>query len=79
MLSVRTLATEPGHRLGRGPIFVDAESADALLSNADRMHAELGAPEVPLTTMLDWTAEWVASGRPLLGKPTKFDVRDGAF
>ena len=24
-------------------------------------------------------AEWVLEGRPLLGKPTKFDVRDGRF
>jgi dTDP-4-dehydrorhamnose reductase len=79
VLSVRTLAIELGHRLGRGPIFPDTEAADALLSNAGRMHEELAAPEMPLATMLDWTAEWVASGRPLLGKPTKFDVRDGAF
>ena len=79
VLSVRTLATEIGKRLGKEPRFAGAEAADALLSNAERMHAELGAPEVPLHAMLDWTAEWVAAGRPLLGKPTKFDVRDGTF
>jgi dTDP-4-dehydrorhamnose reductase len=79
VLSVRALATELGRRLGRGPIFQGTEAPDALLSNAARMHAELSAPEMPLGTMLDWTAEWVASGKPLLGKPTKFDVRDGAF
>jgi nucleoside-diphosphate-sugar epimerase len=79
VLSVRSLATELGHRLGRGPILEGIEAGDALLSNAARIHAELSAPELPLSTMLDWTAEWVASGRPLLGKPTKFDVRDGAF
>ena len=79
VLAVRMLATELGHRLGRGPIFEGTEAPDALLSNAGRMHTELAAPEMPLRTMLDWTAEWIASGRPLLGKPTKFDVRDGAF
>jgi nucleoside-diphosphate-sugar epimerase len=79
LLSVRVLATELGQRLGRDPVFEGTEAPDALLSNASRMHAELGAPELPLGTLLDWTAEWVASGRPLLGKPTKFDVRDGAF
>jgi dTDP-4-dehydrorhamnose reductase len=79
VLSVRTLATELGARLRREPKFVDTEAADALLSDASRMHAELGAPEIPVKTMLDWTAEWVAEGRPLLGKPTKFEVRDGAF
>jgi nucleoside-diphosphate-sugar epimerase len=79
VLSVRDLASELGRRLGRQPTFVDAEAADALLSDASRMHEELGAPEVPLNAMLDWTAEWVAASRPLLGKPTKFDVRDGKF
>jgi dTDP-4-dehydrorhamnose reductase len=79
VLSVRTLAVELGRRLRREPIFVDTEAPDALLSDASKMHRELGAPEMPLNVMLDWTAEWVASGRPLLGKPTKFDVRDGKF
>jgi nucleoside-diphosphate-sugar epimerase len=79
VLSVRTLATELGRRLRREPTFEGTEGADALLSDASRMHKELGAPEMPLTTLLDWTAEWVAEGRPLLGKPTKFDVRDGKF
>lgn len=79
VLSVRTLATELGKRMRREPRFIDAEAPDALLSNAERMHAELGPPEVPLNTLLDWTAEWVMEGRPLLGKPTKFDVRDGKF
>jgi nucleoside-diphosphate-sugar epimerase len=79
VLSVRTLATELGKRLGRTPKFEGAEAADALLSDASKMHATLGAAEIPLSTMLDWTAEWVSSGRPTLGKPTKFDVRDGKF
>jgi nucleoside-diphosphate-sugar epimerase len=79
VLSVRTLATELGRRLGREPRFEGVEGSDALLSDASKMHSELAAPEMPLNALLDWTAEWVAEGRPLLGKPTKFDVRDGKF
>jgi nucleoside-diphosphate-sugar epimerase len=79
VLSVRVLATELGARLRRTPVFDGAEAPDALLSDASKMHATLGPPEIPLATMLDWTAEWVAEGRPLLGKPTKFGVRDGKF
>lgn len=79
VLSVRTLATELGARLRRPPLFEGTEAPDALLSDASKMHATLGPPEIPLATMLDWTAEWVAEGRPLLGKPTKFGVRDGKF
>jgi hypothetical protein len=29
--------------------------------------------------MLDWVAEWVSTDKPLLGKPTHFEARDGAF
>jgi hypothetical protein len=29
--------------------------------------------------MLDWVADWIREQRPLLGKPTKFEARDGAF
>jgi dTDP-4-dehydrorhamnose reductase len=79
MLSVRWLAAQLGQRLGRAPHFVDAESPDALLSNTERMVQTLAAPATRIETMLDWVAEWVAAERPLLGKPTHFDVRDGAF
>lgn len=78
-LSVRTLATELGNRLGKTPHFDGAEAPDALLSDTTRLHAELGEPEMPLDTMLDWVAAWVHAGRPLLGKPTHFETRDGAF
>jgi hypothetical protein len=55
------------------------EAPDALLSNTDRMRSLLGAPETPLDTMLDWVADWVRDKRPLLGKATHFEARDGKF
>jgi nucleoside-diphosphate-sugar epimerase len=78
-LSVRDVATRLGQRLERSPQFVDREADDALLSNTDRMANTLHAPEVGVDTMLDWVSAWVRDERPLLGKPTHFDVRDGAF
>jgi len=78
-LRVRDLADALGRRLGRTPVFAGTESSDALLSNAALMVSLVGSPAVSVDTMLDWTAEWVAAGRPLLGKPTKFGVRDGVF
>jgi hypothetical protein len=29
--------------------------------------------------MIDWVVDWVLTGGPVLGKPTKFQVRDGRF
>jgi hypothetical protein len=43
------------------------------------MRTLLGDPLMPLDTLLDWVAEWVARGGRLLGKPTKFERRDGRF
>ncbi|HEU4989399.1 MAG TPA: NAD(P)-dependent oxidoreductase [Gemmatimonadaceae bacterium] len=78
-LPVRAIAEELGRRLGRPPRFVDTEAPDALLSNTERMAVTLGTPSMPVATLLDWVAEWVREARPLLGKPTHFDVRDGSF
>lgn len=78
-LRVRDLALALGERLGRAPSFEGTEAADALLSDSTLMHERLAPPEMPLETMLDWVADWVAAGRPLLGKPTKFEERAGKF
>jgi nucleoside-diphosphate-sugar epimerase len=78
-LRVRDIATALAQRLGCVPLFSGAEAADALLSDTTRMRSLVGEPGMPLETMLDWVAAWVAAGRPLLGKPTHFEARDGAF
>jgi nucleoside-diphosphate-sugar epimerase len=78
-LAVRTLATELGNRLGRVPVFEGTEAPDALLSDTAKFRASFGETEMPLDTMLDWVADWVGRGRPLLNKPTHFETRDGAF
>jgi nucleoside-diphosphate-sugar epimerase len=79
VLSVRELAMELGRRLDRDPVFEGREANDALLSDTSKMRALVGSPEMTITTMLDWVAEWVREGRPLLGKATHFESRDGAF
>lgn len=78
-LPVRDLARRLAARLGVEPRFEGREAEDALLSDTSRMREMLGAPEMPLETMLDWVADWVREGRPLLGKETRFTARDGAF
>jgi nucleoside-diphosphate-sugar epimerase len=78
-LPVRELATSLGARLGRAPVFEGVEAPDALLSNTDMMRGMLGPPSTSLDTMLDWTADWVKRERPLLGRATHFEARDGQF
>lgn len=76
---VADLATALGTRLGVEPIFTGAEAHDALLSRSTRMHELLGDPLMPVETLLDWVADWVARGGSLLNKPTGFQTRDGRF
>ena len=79
VLRTRDLAEALGQRLGLMPVFSGEEASDALLSNSSRMTELLCDPLLPLETLLDWVAEWIQSAKPLLGKPTGFERRDGRF
>ncbi len=78
-LSVRETAARLGELLGRPPQFVGEETTTALLVNAARLCAALGPPRIGIETLLRWTAGWVMSGGRDLGKPTRFEVRDGNY
>ena len=78
-LSVRALATGLGERLGTPAKIVGREAETALLSDASEAARLFGPPSVSMATMLDWVADWVAHDGASLGKPTKFEVRDGTF
>lgn len=78
-LPVRWLAQELARRMGLKALFTGAEAPQAWLSNASECFRLFGYPTVTLGQMLDWTADWVLSGGTSLNKPTKFEVRDGAY
>ena len=78
-LSVRGLAEDFGQRLGRDPVFVGGEAPTAWLANTAQAQRLFGAPLVPLSAMMGWVADWAARRRPSLGKPTKFEIRDGRY
>lgn len=78
-LSVRAVAARLGELLGREPLFTGTEAPDALLSNASLAHSMFGAPAVSTNTLIGWVAAWQLAGQPLLGKPTHFEERSGAF
>jgi nucleoside-diphosphate-sugar epimerase len=78
-LRVRQLAEALGRRLQREPRFSGTEARTGWLNNAGRMLAEFGPPRVPIETMLEWIADWLARGMVSHGKPTHYEVRDGHF
>lgn len=78
-VSIRRVAERMGRRLGREPQLVGTEADTALLSDATRCMSTYGYPSVDLGAVIDATADWVAAERPLLGKPTHFQTRDGRF
>ena len=78
-LSVRDVATQLGALLGRRPIFEGAPAADALLSDTSLAQSLFGPPSVSTDTLIGWVADWVGRGGTMLGKATKFEVRDGRY
>lgn len=78
-LSVRTIAERFGRRFGVTPNITGTERLDALLSNTTRMRSMFAPPETSVERMIEMVADWVENDGPLLGKPTKFEARDGKF
>jgi nucleoside-diphosphate-sugar epimerase len=78
-LSVRQLAQKFAERFGRPVRFGGVERDDALLSNTSRMRSTFSAPNVTVDEMIERVADWVSHDGPLLGKPTRFEARDGKF
>ncbi|NIP22811.1 MAG: NAD-dependent epimerase/dehydratase family protein [Phycisphaerae bacterium] len=76
---IRQLAKQIGKELGQEPKFVSQEAQTALLSNASYCFSEYGYPTTTLEEMISVIVKWVTSGKKVLNKPTKYDIRDGKF
>jgi nucleoside-diphosphate-sugar epimerase len=79
ILAVRDLAEKLGARLGREPVIVGQEEPTAWLTDTSRATKMFGLPVVDTEQLIRWTADWVARAMPSLGKPTKYEVRDGRY
>jgi nucleoside-diphosphate-sugar epimerase len=79
ILSVRDLAAKLGARLSREPILVGKEEPTAWLTDTSQAVRLFGLPIVDSEKLIDWTADWIARSMPSLGKPTKYEVRDGRY
>ena len=79
ILRVRDVAESFGRRFDRSVEITGLESADALLSNTNRLAATYGSPRVAAPELIDWVAGWLSSGGVTSGKATRFEQREGAF
>ncbi len=79
VLSVAEVAWHFARHFRRQPTLVGRTARDALLSDTSLARRLFGPPEVSSARLLDWVAEWLRAGNPTLGRPTKFEVRDGRY
>ena len=76
---VRQLTEQIGQELNSKPKFTSREARTALLSNASFCSSMFGCPQTTLEEMVSLIVKWVASGKTVLNKPTKYDIRNGKF
>jgi nucleoside-diphosphate-sugar epimerase len=76
---IRQLAEQIGKELNKEPTFLSKEAQTALLSNASYCFSLFGYPKTTLEQMVSMIVKWVTSGKKVLNKPTKYDIRDGKF
>jgi nucleoside-diphosphate-sugar epimerase len=79
ILAVRYLAARLGERLEREPILVGTEQPTAWLTDTSQAVKLFGLPVVDTQRLIAWTADWVKRSMPSLGRPTKYEVRDGRY
>ena len=78
-LLVRDLAAKFGKLFGRDPVIVGEEQSTAWLSDTTQAVKLFGHAVVDTDQLIAWTADWVAREMPNIGKPTKYEVRDGRY
>jgi nucleoside-diphosphate-sugar epimerase len=79
LLRVRNVCAAFGRLMNKSVQFTGTETSTALLSNAQRAFTLFGEPRISAGQLIEWVADWVMRGEPTLGKPTRFESRDGTF
>jgi nucleoside-diphosphate-sugar epimerase len=79
MTSIRWLAEEFARRFDKPVQIAGQEAPTAWLMNTSQAESLFGYPRVPLLRQIGWVADWISREQRLLGKPTKFENRDGKY
>ncbi|MCI0514551.1 NAD(P)-dependent oxidoreductase [candidate division KSB1 bacterium] len=77
--STREIATQLGDYMDLLPIFTGQEAATELMGNVTELMTRFEPPAVTIDQMIQWVAWWTLHEQPILGKPTKFQARDGKY
>jgi len=78
-IEIRWLAGEFGRLFGKAPKLSGTPAPTGWINNSARMVKEFGPPKVPLSKMIEWTADWLSRDMATLNKPTHYEVRDGKY
>lgn len=78
-LSVRQVSSAFGKLLGKVVRFSGEEASDAILSNGELGYRLFGPPRHRAEELIQAVAAWIQRDGVLLGKPTRFESRDGKF
>jgi nucleoside-diphosphate-sugar epimerase len=79
IVKIRDLADRIGLMLCKTPQYTGTEGEACLLSDASLCFSKLGLPATSLDDMVAMIVPWVAAGKKVLNKPTKYEVQDGKF
>ena len=64
---------------GARPSSSAPKQPTAWLTDTSQAVKLFGLPIVDTEQLISWTADWVSRSMPSLGKPTKYEVRDGRY
>jgi nucleoside-diphosphate-sugar epimerase len=77
--SIRWLAQSFAKLMGKPAHIIGQEASSAWLVDTRLSKDIFGVPRIDLTSMIEWTADWVIHEKPILGKATHFGTRDGKY
>lgn len=77
--AIEDVANRLGGLMDASPILAGSPEPTALISDASACRKLFGEQDVQLDQVMHWVADWIKRGESTIGKPTKFQVRDGKF
>ncbi len=78
-LHTETVAKQFGELLDKPVRFTSTPEGGCYLSDSSRATNLFGPPSVDAEQLIRWQAHWIKTGGRSLGKPTHFEVNDGAY